>query len=66
LLLRVEEKAMRAAACRIARDRGVYTWARSGAGQSRSTRVVEFTVGDATLAFKPGEVADIIAELVKG
>jgi threonine aldolase len=65
LLLRVDEKAMRAAACRIARDRGIYTWARSVPGQSRSTRVVEFTVGDATLAFKPGEVAEIIAELVK-
>jgi threonine aldolase len=66
LLLRVEDRAMRANACRIARDRGVYTWARSGTGQSRSTRVVEFTVGDATLAFKPAEVAEIIAELVKG
>jgi len=27
--------------------------------------VVELTVGDATFAFKPREVADLVAELVK-
>jgi threonine aldolase len=64
LLLRVDEKALRAAACRIARERGVYTFKWSGPGQSRSTRMVELSVGDATQAFKPQEVADIIAELV--
>jgi threonine aldolase len=64
LLLRVDEKGLRAAACRIARDRGVYTFRWSGPGQSPATRMVELSVGDATLAFKPREVAGIVGELV--
>jgi threonine aldolase len=63
LLLRVDEKALRAAACRIARERGVYTFKWTGPGQSPATRMVELTVGDATLKFEPQEVADIIGEL---
>jgi threonine aldolase len=64
LLLRVDEKGLRAAACRIAHERGVYTFKWSGPGQSAAVRMVELSVGDATLAFKPREVADIIGELV--
>jgi threonine aldolase len=64
LLLRTDEKGLRAAACRIARDRGVYTFKWSGPGQSPATRMVELSVGDATLGFKPGEAAEIIGELV--
>jgi threonine aldolase len=63
LQLRVDEKAMRAAACRIARDRGVFTWPMSFPGATPSTRVVEFTVGDATLKFSAAEAARIIGEL---
>lgn len=64
LLLRVEEKALRAAACRIARERGVWTFRQSAPGQSPSVRMVELSVGDATLGFDPQEVAEIIEELV--
>ena len=64
LHLRVSEPAFRAAACRIAREEGVYTWPRSMPGPTPATRVVEFVVGDATLAFAPREVAALIARLV--
>jgi len=65
LLLTVDEKRLRRNACRIAREQGVYTLKWSGPGFTPSTRMVELTVGDATLAFKPREVADLVAELVK-
>lgn len=65
LHLRVGEDAFRAAACRIARERAVFTFPRSAPGLLPSVRVVEFTVGDATLEFTPGEVAEIIAELAQ-
>ena len=63
LLLRVDEKALRAAACRIAREQGIYTFAWSGPGQSPSTRMVELSVGDATLEFTPREAAAVIGGL---
>lgn len=62
---RVEEQAFRAAACRIARERAVFTWPGSAPGPTPSIRVVEFTVGDATLAFRPAEAAEIIGELAR-
>ena len=65
LHLRVRDGAFRAAACRVARERAVYTWPRSFPGPTPSVRIVEFTVGDATLAFAPEEVAAIVAELVR-
>jgi len=55
---------MRANACRIARERGVFTWPASQPGHVPGTRLVEFTVGDATLGFKPAEVAEILGDLV--
>ena len=64
LYLRVDEKALKAAAARIARERGIFTWPGSAPGQGNRTRVLEFTVGDSTLTFKPQEVAELIAELV--
>ncbi len=64
LHLRVTDDAFRAAACRIAKERSVFTWPGSAPGPAPSVRVVEFTVGDATLAFAPEEVAEIIGELV--
>src|SRR6185369_6850774 len=60
LLLRADEKGLRAAACRIARERGVYTFKASGPGQSAAVRMVELSVGDATLDFAPREVADLV------
>jgi threonine aldolase len=65
ILLGVEEGALKASACRIARERGIYTFRWSGPGQLRSTRMVELSVGDATLAFKPQEVADLVGELLE-
>jgi threonine aldolase len=65
ILLAVDEKALKANACRIARERGVYTFRWSGAGQLASTRMVELSVGDQALAFEPQEVADIVGELLE-
>jgi len=65
LYLRTDEARFRAAACRIARERGVYTWPQSAPGATPATRKVEFTVGDATLGFAPAEAAAIVAELLR-
>ena len=65
ILLGVDEKAFKAAACRIAREQGIYTFRWSGPGQSRSTRMVELSVGDATLELKPQEVAQVVGELLE-
>ena len=65
LILRVDEKALNANACRIARERGIYTFKWSGPGLSPSTREVELTVGDATLDFTPREVAGIVDGLLR-
>lgn len=63
LHLRVKEGAFRAAACRIARERSVFTWPSTVPGPTPSVRVLEFTIGDATLEFRPKEVAEILGEL---
>jgi threonine aldolase len=63
LHLRVSAQAFQAAACRIAREQRVYTWPRTVPGPTPGIRVVEFVVGDATLALAPREVAAIIGEL---
>ena len=65
LHLRVGEEAFRKAAVRVARERSVFTWPGSMPGPAPSTRVVELTVGDATLEIKPAEAAAIITELVR-
>jgi len=65
LLLRVEEKSLRAAACRVAREQGIYTFGWSGPGESPATRIVELSVGDATLKFTPREVAAVVEELLR-
>lgn len=64
LHLRVDEKAFLAAARRIAEEQSLFTWSRTVPGDSPSIRVVEFTVGDATLEFAPAEVAAIVRRLV--
>jgi threonine aldolase len=65
LMLTVDEKRLRRNACRIARQQGVYTLRWSGPGLTPATREVELTVGDATLAFTPRQVADLVAALLK-
>ena len=64
LRLRVDERAFLAAARRIADERSIFTWPRTSAGDSPAVRVVELTVGDATLEFAPDEVAGIVDRLV--
>lgn len=66
LHLRVEEIAFLRAAAHIAKSEGIFTWAGTTPGLTPSTRVVELTVGDATLAFTADEVAGFVARLVAG
>ena len=63
LHMRVEEDAFAAAARRIAEDDGIFTWPRTFAAATPSIRIVELTVGDATLEFSPDEVAGIVGRL---
>jgi threonine aldolase len=63
LHMRVDEEAFGAAALRLAQDEGIFTWPSTVPGDTPSVRVVEFTVGDATLMFEPSEVAKIIEQL---
>ena len=65
LHLRVDETALRASACRLARERGIFTWPQGMPGHAPGVRMVELTVGDATLAFAPEEVAQILAQLTQ-
>jgi threonine aldolase len=64
LHLRVSEEAFLTAARRIAVEQGIFTWARSIPGATPSIRVVELTVGDATLQLAPKEVAEIVRQFV--
>jgi len=60
-----EDAFLRAAVC-MAEDDGIFTWAGTSPGLTPSTRVVEFTVGDATLAFTAEEAVSIVERLVAG
>lgn len=64
LHLRVDERAFLRAAARIAEREGIFTWGGTSPGLTPATRVVEFTVGDATLAFTATEVAGLVEQLV--
>jgi hypothetical protein len=64
LLLRGDDASIRAAACRSARDRGIWTFGRTSPAQSPSMRIVEYGVGDASLTFSPKEIASLVGELV--
>jgi threonine aldolase len=64
LHMRVDEDAFVKAARRIAEDEGIFTWPQTVAGDTPSVRVVEFTVGDATLTFTPEEVGKIVEQLL--
>jgi hypothetical protein len=64
LHLKVEESAFLQSAAHIAEHEGIFTWAGTSPGLTPSTRVIEFTVGDATLDFTADEAAGLIARLV--
>jgi threonine aldolase len=66
LHVKVEECAFLRAAVQIAETKGIFTWAGTAPGLTPSTRVIEFTVGDATLDFTADEVAGLIERLVAG
>lgn len=65
MYVKAEDQAFRVAACRIAREKGIWTFARTMPAPVPSTRAVEFTVGDASLAFTPAEVADLVGTLLR-
>lgn len=64
VLLRATEEQVRAAELVIAQERGIWTWPGSRATSHPDWRMVELTVGDATLGFTPEDVRDIVARLV--
>jgi threonine aldolase len=64
LHLCVDEKAFLTAARRIAEEQSIFTWSRTSPGDTPSIRVIELTVGDATLELAPDEVAGIVEQLV--
>ncbi len=66
LHIKVEEAAFLRAAVQIAESEGIFTWAATSPGLTPSTRVIEFTVGDATLEFTADEVAGVVGRLVAG
>jgi threonine aldolase len=64
LHMRVDEAAFLKRARRLAEDEGLFTWPATVAGDTPSIRVVELTVGDATLTFTQDEVARIVGQLI--
>ncbi len=66
LQVRMEESTFLQSAVRIAENEGIFTWAGTSPGRTPSTRVIEFTVGDATLDFTADEAASLIERLVTG
>jgi threonine aldolase len=48
----------------LAEDEGIATWTSSYAADTPSIRVAELGVGDATLAFTPAEIAEIVERFV--
>ena len=63
LHIRVDEAAFLNAALRLATEQGIFTWSGTSPGATPAIRVVELTVGDATLTFSASEVAEILAQL---
>ncbi|MGZ4596773.1 MAG: threonine aldolase family protein [Actinomycetes bacterium] len=62
--LRTDAESFAATARRLAVARGIWTWPRSTPTESPRWRKVELTVGDATLGFTPGEVAELLGSFV--
>ncbi len=62
--LRTTAAAVTAGIRRMATDEGLWTWGGSAATDTPGIRRIELTVGDATLAFTPVEVADAVRALL--
>ena len=66
LHLRTTEGAITAGIRRLASERSLWAFGGGSSVDTPGLRGLELTVGDATLAFTPGEVADIVRELLPG
>jgi threonine aldolase len=66
LLLRTTAEDFTAAARRLATEQGLWTWPAAMGTADPGTQRVELSVGDATLALRPGEVREIIGNLLPG
>jgi threonine aldolase len=66
LLLRTTAEDFTAAARRLATEQGLWTWPTAMGTPDPGTQRVELAVGDATLALRPGEVREIIGNLLRG
>lgn len=64
LYLRTTEDELLTRMLRVAQDQRIWTWRRSFACGHPDWRVVELTVGDATLGFDPPEVRRLLAQLI--
>jgi threonine aldolase len=64
LLLRTTAEDFTAAARRLATEQGLWTWPAAVGTPDPGTQRVELSVGDATLALRPGEVREIIGNLL--
>ncbi len=64
LLLRTSAESFAAAARKLAADQGIWTWPDPMLTGDPAVQRVELSVGDATRALTPSEVADIMAALV--
>jgi len=66
ILLHAPADRLRAAMLRLAREEGIWTWARGQPTASPGVQEVELEVGEATLQFGPGEVRDVLQRLLAG
>jgi threonine aldolase len=64
LILQREADALNAAALRLAREDGIWTWSRFYASEFPGVSGVELSVGDATLEWTPAEFRAVIARLL--
>ena len=64
LHLRVTKEAFLNGVRRVAEQDGIFTWPGSAQGSTPSVRVVEMSVGDATLELSPQEIARCVQRLV--
>jgi len=66
LLLNTSADGFRAAATRLAKDQGIWTWPEPGGTVDPQIQRAELAVGDATLAVPPAEVAGVVTALLSG
>jgi len=64
LRLSIGQKELRERALAIAREEMIWTFARPFVSEGATLQRIEFTVGDATLAFSPGDVRSLVERLV--